>query len=113
MILDTSVVIEKVKRGETIDDNITSITLIEYPPIVRYKGFRGRIYFVGEEDQLLAFLIQSKLRKIGFPLSAADLLVASVCIRRDEELVTTDEDFKVIQKVEPRFRVKLLEAHEK
>lgn len=113
MILDTSVVIEKVKRREAINANITSITLIEYPPILRYEGFKGRIYFVDEEDQLLAFLIQSKLREIGFPLSAADLLMASVCIRRDEELATTDEDFKAIQKVEPRFRVELLETLEK
>ena len=46
MILDTPSVIVRARRGEKIEENITSITLVEYPPIRNYEGFRGRIYFL-------------------------------------------------------------------
>ncbi len=38
-------------------------------------------------------------------MSAADLLVAAVCLNRDEELLTMDEDFLSVLEVEPAFRV--------
>ncbi len=105
MILDTSSVIIRAKRGEKIEENITSITLVEYPPIRNYEGFRGRIYFLSVRDQLKASSLQEKLRVLGKPMGAADLLIAAVCLNRDEELVTLDEDFLVIKEIEPSFRV--------
>ncbi|WP_185836502.1 hypothetical protein [Candidatus Korarchaeum cryptofilum] len=39
------------------------------------------------------------------PMGASDLLIAAVCLNRDEELVTLDEDFLVIKEIEPSFRV--------
>jgi hypothetical protein len=48
LILDTSSVIVRARRGERIEENITSITLVEYPPIRNYEGFRGRIYFLSK-----------------------------------------------------------------
>jgi len=105
MILDTSVVIEKVKKEEEISEDITSITLIEYPPIKDYKKFRGKIYFVNEEDQIQAVLLQAKLREIGSPMSVGDLLIAAVCINRNKSLLTKDKDFLTIQKAEPRLKV--------
>ena len=105
MILDTSVILERVRDGEEINENITSISLIEYPPVKDYEKFRGRIFFVGEEDQVRAVLLQVKLREIGSPMSMGDLLIAAICINRGEALLTKDKDFLVIQKIEPRFRV--------
>jgi hypothetical protein len=43
--LDTSSVIVRARRGEKIEENITSITLVEYPSIRDYERFRGKIYF--------------------------------------------------------------------
>ena len=105
MILDTSSVVARVRRGLVVRENITAITLIEYPPIASYRGFQGRIYFIGRRDQLRAFQLQRKLRTLGKPLGAADLLVAAVCLNRNEELATLDADFLVIKEVEPSFRV--------
>jgi len=37
MILDTSSVIRRVSQGREIEENITSITLVEYPPVRSYN----------------------------------------------------------------------------
>jgi len=105
MILDTSSVIRRVSQGREVEGNITSITLIEYPPVRIYAKFHGRIYFLTEADQLRAASLQEKMRALGKPMSAADLLIAAVCLNRDEELLTMDEDFLSILEVEPAFRV--------
>ncbi len=42
MILDTSSVILRVSRERKVEGNITSITLIEYPPVRLYGKFVGR-----------------------------------------------------------------------
>ena len=105
MILDTSIVLEKVRRKEEINENVTSVSLIEYPPLKDYKKFRGKIFFINEEDQVQAVVLQARLREIGFPMSVGDLLIAAACINRGEALLTKDKDFLVIQKVEPRLRI--------
>ncbi len=105
MILDTSSVIARVRKGLEIRENTTSITLIEFPPLRRYEKFRGVVYFLTLEDQLKASIIQERLRTIGKPMSAADLLIAAICLNRNEELLTMDEDFLSIRDVEHSFRV--------
>ena len=109
MILDTSVAIEKIRNNEDIYENITSITLIEYPPILYYEKFHGTVIFADENDQLLAAVLQEKLRRIGAPKSVGDLVIAAICINRAEELVTKDKGFIEIKKIEPRLRVIFLE----
>lgn len=105
MILDTSSAIKRVRRNEEITENLSILTLIEFPPIAGYEKFKGKIYFIREEDQIKAIELQEKLRKIGKPMSATDLLIASICVNRREELTTQDRDFLVITEVEPLFRV--------
>jgi len=109
MILDTSIVIDKVKDKEEIFDNITIITLIEYPPIKNYKKFYGKIYYISYEEQLLAVIIQEELRKKGTPMSVGDIFIAAVAINRDEVLLTKDKDFLLIQSVYPKLRLKVLD----
>lgn len=41
MILDTNIVIDKVRRKKVINESITVVTLIEYPYILDYAGFNG------------------------------------------------------------------------
>ena len=47
----------------------------------------------------LAIELQMKLRVKGKPKPFSDLLIASICINRDEELVTKDTDFEDIAEV--------------
>ena len=43
-ILNTSSLTARVKRGVEIRENVTSIALIEYPPLKSYEKFHGQIY---------------------------------------------------------------------
>ena len=97
-ILDASALIAK-EVGLT-----TIFGIIEYPPASKYCD----ILFPEEEDFSLAIEISWGLRKIGKPVGAVDVLVASMCINRDMELITKDKDFEIIQSIEPEFRFKIM-----
>ena len=91
-------VIEKVKKNEDIKENITEVTIVEYPPIMDYKKFHGKVLIIERTDVLLSIELQRRLRLIGKPKSLSDLLIASICINRNEELITKDKDFLDIAK---------------
>lgn len=95
-ILDTSVVIELVRERKPVTEDITVVTLVEYPRIVYYKHFRGNVVFPVEQDYLTAHKLQLQLLKKGHPQAFADLLIASIAVNRGEKLVTRDKDFRVI-----------------
>ncbi len=95
-ILDTSVVIDKVKLRKPINEDITVVTLVEYPKIVYYKYFYGGVVFPIKQDFILAHRLQLELLKIGKPQAFSDLLIAAIVVNRDEELITRDQDFKYI-----------------
>lgn len=95
-ILDTSVLIDKIKLRKPINEDITVVTLIEYPKIVYYKYFYGGVVFPIRQDFILAHRLQLELLKIGKPQAFSDLLIAAIVINRDEELITRDQDFKYI-----------------
>jgi len=92
-VLDTCVVIEMIRKGTEITDDITVVTLVEFPPILEYAGFKGRVIMPSAEDYFTAYRLQRKLRQLGKPKSFSDLLIAAICINRGDELVTRDEDF--------------------
>ncbi len=108
VILDTSIVIERVRRKEEISEGITIVTVVEFPRVLEYKGFRGTIYFPEPEDFWLAYDIQRKLCKVGKAKSFADLLIAAICIREDDVLITKDRDFADIAEVS-QLKVKVEE----
>ena len=95
-ILDTSVLIDKIKLRKPINEDITVVTLIEYPKIIYYKYFYGGVVFPIRQDFILAHRLQLELLKIGKPQAFSDLLIAAIVINRDEELITRDQDFKYI-----------------
>ncbi len=64
-ILDTSIVIDRVRKREPITEDITVVTLVEYPRIVYYKHFRGNVIFPVEHDYLTAHKLQLQLLKKG------------------------------------------------
>ena len=99
MVIDTNILIELHRKEEEVRENITVISVIEFPPILRYEKFHGEIYTIKPEDQILAIKLQRRLRRLGKPKSVPDLLIAAICINRNEELLTKDEDFLEISKV--------------
>ena len=60
VVLDTSVVIEKVRRREEIVEFITAVTLVEFPQAVKYRFFTGEIIFPMREDYFIAHELQKK-----------------------------------------------------
>jgi len=107
MIIDTNTVIDRFRSNKSIVENITIITAIEFPPVLGYKKFYGKIYTIKPEDQILAIKIQRLLRKTGKPKPSSDILIASICINRNEELLTRDRDFLDIAKV-TELKVKIV-----
>lgn len=101
MILDTNIVISKIRKREIINENITVVTLIEYPNVLEYAGFKGDIIFPTIKDYYTAYEIQKKLMKRGRMIGFADILIASMAINNDEELITDDGDFVDIAEVSP------------
>ena len=92
-ILDTSATIIRWKNKEYIADNITVVTMIEFPRILDYEKFRGSIYFPLLEEYKLAYNLQKELYKLGKPKAFADLVIAAIAINRGEKIVTKDTDF--------------------
>ncbi len=98
-VLDTNAVIERVRRREEITEDITGVTFVEFPRIARYSKFHGNVLFPILDDYILAHRLQEELLKKGEPRGFADLLIASICINRGEELITYDSDFLAIAEV--------------
>ena len=99
MILDTALVIDRVRSRELIDESITVVTLIEFPQILEYKGFIGDILFPSIKDFFLAYEIQKLLMQIGMMKGFSDLLISAIAINNNEQLLTRDKDFLDISKV--------------
>ncbi len=98
-VIDTNLVLERVSEGKAIHENTTIITVIEYPMILEYKYFYGKIFYPEAGDLNFAVELQNKLRKIGRMKGSADLIIAAICINKDEPLSTNDSDFDDIQSV--------------
>ena len=75
---------------------VTIVTLAELPSILKYAKFQGSVIYPTREDMDLAVKLQLELRERGKPKPFSDLLIAAICINRDEELVTKDKDFRDI-----------------
>jgi len=57
-VIDTNIVIEIVKRNDDIRENITEVSIAEYPPIMDYKKFYGRVLIIERDDVLLSIELQ-------------------------------------------------------
>jgi len=79
-----------------IDDMVTVVTLAEFPSILEYAKFQGSVIYPTRDDMDLAVKLQLKLKSRGKPKPFSDLLIAAICINRNEELVTKDENFRDI-----------------
>ncbi|HDI86403.1 MAG TPA: type II toxin-antitoxin system VapC family toxin [Candidatus Korarchaeota archaeon] len=98
-VLDTNLLIEG-RRGLT-----TIFNVIEYPPAL--KG--SRILFPRKEDLMRALSISVRLRAVGKPVPAVDMVIAAMRLNRDIGLVTKNRHFLAIKEVEPDLRLELVE----
>jgi hypothetical protein len=66
------------------------------------------IIYPTRSDYELAIKIMAKLRKIGEPVNVVDIILSSIAINRDMIIVTNDNNFESIKKVEERLKVEKL-----
>lgn len=107
-LYDTSAVIELVlHRGyKTLIGAISIITAVEWPPSLLYVP---EVLYPTKEDYKTAINWQMKLREIGNPLPAADLVIAATALNNDMTLVTLDSHFQIIGEIEPKLRLEILQ----
>ena len=55
-----------------------------------------------------AIEIAEKLRNIGKPIGAIDMLIASMCLNRSVKLITKDKDFKAVKEIFSNFELEIL-----
>jgi hypothetical protein len=97
-VIDTSLLADSIGEGKAIDENVCMISIVEYPPILEYPRFKGKVLLAELADFELALVIQRKLMERGRMKPAADLIIAATCINHGETLLTADADFEEIAK---------------
>lgn len=133
MIFDTSVVL-KILKDRTFFKEIRSFIdeEVKITSITAYELLRGAVYIklsrhsekelnivlslmsdvdvipFEKEDAKIASIIWAKLKERRTPVNDADVLIASMCIRKNERLLTLDEDFLKIKRIHEEFDVKVL-----
>lgn len=99
-ILDTNIAIERRLAGA-----VTIFSVIEYPPCGESLY---EIIFPNSSDYILSVELANKLRKIGKPIGAIDIMIAAICINRKAKLLTKDNDFKAVKEAFPEFDLKVI-----
>lgn len=64
-IIDTSLLIERISESKPVAEDVCFISVIEFPLILEYRKFRGKILYPDLQDLELALELQQKLKDIG------------------------------------------------
>ena len=64
-VIGTNVIIERLKKNEEIYESITEVSLVEYPPVLEYQKFFGKVLVIDRKDILLSLELQRRLRATG------------------------------------------------
>lgn len=100
-------VIARIKERRKIDEDLTVVTLAEFPPLLEYKKLYGNVIYPRRGDFDSTVETQQKLRNIGKPKPFSDLLITAICVNRNQELLTKDKDFQDIAQVS-NLKVKII-----
>lgn len=57
-VIDTSLLSDRISEGKVIDENVCLISIIEYPPLLEYPRFEGKVLLAELQDFELALDIQ-------------------------------------------------------
>ena len=94
-IYDTSAIVELARRRITRRaPYILIITVVEYLSAV---GYAESIIYPTWRGYNLAIVWQSRLRALGSPLPATDLVIATQAVNNNMVLVTKDKHFKILK----------------
>jgi hypothetical protein len=106
VVYDTNQLINFLKSGKRNVKGFTTIfNIIEFPKALDLKELAVIYPTIDDYDESLK--ISAALLRKGSPLPAVDILIASVCIRRNLTLCTMDNHFTNIKSVRNTFKLEL------
>ncbi|HLE74806.1 MAG TPA: hypothetical protein VI864_02010 [Candidatus Bathyarchaeia archaeon] len=106
VIYDTNQLISFLKSGKhSVKGFTTILNIIEFPKALDLKGLAVIYPTLDDYDESLK--ISAALLRKGCPLPAVDILIASMCIRRNLRLCTIDKHFTNIKSVRDAFKLEL------
>ncbi len=105
-LYDTSILIDLWNSNiRSLEAYTTIFSIIEFPKALLIKNLI--VLYPTREDFDAAILIAKDLLKIGKPVGAIDIIIASIALRKGLVIVTSDSDFEYIKKVRPDLKVEL------
>jgi tRNA(fMet)-specific endonuclease VapC len=106
VVYDTNQLIKFLKSGKHNVKGFTSIlNIIEFPKALYLKELA--VIYPTLDDYGESLKISAALLRRGTPLPAVDMLIASVCVRRNLTLCTVDKHFTNIKSVRNAFKLEL------
>jgi tRNA(fMet)-specific endonuclease VapC len=107
IVYDTNQLIDCYKKGKHDINGLTTIfNVIEFPKAVELAKLT--VIYPTIEDCVESLSISTDLLNKGSPLPAIDLLIATICIRRNLTLSTKDSHFTKIESVRKTFKLELI-----
>jgi tRNA(fMet)-specific endonuclease VapC len=107
VVYDTNQLISILKSGKRKADGFTTIfNVIEFPKALDLKELA--VIYPTLDDYEESLKISAALLRKGTPLPAIDILIASICIRRDLILCTLDKHFSQIKEVRNTFKLEII-----
>jgi tRNA(fMet)-specific endonuclease VapC len=106
VVYDTNQLISILRSGKRNVKGFTTIlNVIEFPKALDLKELA--VIYPTLDDYNESLKISAALLRKGSPLPAVDILIASVCIRRNLTLCTMDNHFTNIKSVRNTFKLEL------
>jgi tRNA(fMet)-specific endonuclease VapC len=107
IVYDTNQLINHLKTDKSSFKGLTTIfNIIEFPKALELRELD--VIYPTIDDYNESLKISAALLKKGKPLPAIDILIATICIRRDLTLSTLDQHFATIKSVRNDFKLKLI-----
>ena len=103
-IYDTNKLIDAYKNKEKLNGYTTIFNVIEFPKALLLDMI---VLYPTDDDFKLSIKLSNELLKIGKPIPAIDILIASMCINRNMQLITKDSHFSNIERIFGDFNIKI------
>ncbi|MHA1729373.1 MAG: hypothetical protein ACTSWY_11655 [Promethearchaeota archaeon] len=87
------------KKGFTYT---TIFSIVEYPVLKLLKNIT--IFYPSSADYTESIKNAIKLRKKGTPIPSIDILIGTITVNKNFNLVSEDKHFKIFEAIEPRLK---------
>ncbi|MEM2661311.1 MAG: type II toxin-antitoxin system VapC family toxin [Nitrososphaeria archaeon] len=132
MIFDTSIIL-KILSDKEFFDKLNISEEVKITSVTAYELLRGAFYsnltsgrdrelniilsLISElnvvpfrlEDARIASYIWAKLKEKGMIVNDAEIMIASICIRNKEKLLTLDKDYDKIKSIYEKIDIEILD----